>query len=109
MARTGTEEEEMTIRTRKIALLLMLCAAIPARAALTVFSCEPEWAALAGEIGGDRVKVFSATTAMQDPHRIQARPSLIAKARGADLLFCTGAEIEVGWLPMVLRKARNNK
>ena len=99
----------MKIRTRKIALLLMLCAAIPARAALTVFSCEPEWAALAGEIGGDRVKVFSATTAMQDPHYIQARPSLIAKARGADLLFCTGAELEAGWLPMVLRKARNNK
>jgi len=97
------------IRRRILAVLVMLCAAIPTQAALTVFSCEPEWAALAREIGGERVKVFSATTAMQDPHRIQARPSLIAKARGADLLFCTGAEIEAGWLPMVLRKARNNK
>ena len=75
--------------------------------ALQVFACEPEWAALAQELGGERVAVFSATTALQDPHRIEARPSLIAKLRQADLLICTGADLEAGWLPMLLRKAAN--
>ena len=74
---------------------------------LSVFACEPEWAALVKQLGGDRVDVYSATTAKQDPHHVQARPSLIAKARRADLLVCSGAELEVGWLPLLLRKAGN--
>jgi len=78
-----------------------------AQATLNVFACEPEWAALAIELGGDRLGIYSATTASQDPHHIQARPSLIAKARKADLLICTGAELEVGWLPLLLRRAGN--
>ena len=77
------------------------------QATLNVLACEPEWAALASEIGGDRLTIYSATTSMQDPHHIQARPSLIAKARRADLLVCTGAELETGWLPLLLRKANN--
>jgi zinc/manganese transport system substrate-binding protein len=44
---------------------------------------------------------------MQDPHRIEARPSLIAKMRGADLVICTGAELEAGWLPVLLQTAGN--
>lgn len=76
-------------------------------AALNVFACEPEWASLAQEIGGVEVKVYAATTAMQDPHRIEARPSLIAKARQAELVACTGAELETGWLPMILQQAGN--
>ena len=43
----------------------------------------------------------------QDPHYIQARPSLIAKISKADLLICTGAELETGWLPVLLRKSAN--
>ena len=77
------------------------------QAALNVFACEPEWAALAQELGGDRLEIYSATTAQQDPHHIQARPSLIARTRKADLLVCTGAELEVGWLPLLLRRAGN--
>lgn len=80
-----------------------------ASAALQVFACEPEWAALAKELGGDEITVFSATTALQDPHRIEARPSLIAKLRRADLVICTGAELESGWLPVLLRQAGNSK
>lgn len=76
-------------------------------AALNIFSCEPEWAALSKELGGDNVDVFSATSGLQDPHYIQARPSLIAKARQADILFCTGAELEAGWLPLLQRKTGN--
>lgn len=81
--------------------------ALPAQAALNVFSTVPEWAALAREIGGESVKAVSATTALQDPHHIEARPSLIARARNADLLIATGAELEVGWLPVVQRESAN--
>ncbi len=84
-------------------------AAISAQAALSVFATVPEWAALAEEIGGDRVKVYAATNALQDPHRVEARPSLIARARGADLVVATGAELEVGWLPLVLQQSGNAK
>lgn len=83
--------------------------ALPSHAALNVLACEPEWAALATELGGDKVKVSSATTALQDPHRIEARPSLIARTRNADLLACTGLELEVGWLPILLQQSGNPK
>jgi zinc/manganese transport system substrate-binding protein len=82
-------------------------ATAPSLADIKVFACEPEWAALAQELGGDKVTVFSATTAQQDPHRIEARPSLIAKLRQADLMVCTGSELESGWAPMLLRQAGN--
>ena len=91
---------------RLLALLIML-SPLSAHAALNIFACEPEWASLARELGGNDVKVYSATTAMQDPHRIEARPSLIAQMRRADLVVCTGAELEVGWLPILLRDAGN--
>ena len=84
-------------------------AALPAAAALNVFACEPEWGALARELGGDKVSVYAATTALQDPHRIEARPSLIARVRSADLLVCTGAELEIGWLPLLLIQSGNNR
>jgi zinc/manganese transport system substrate-binding protein len=84
-------------------------AALPATAALNVFACEPEWGALAQELGGDKVSAYSATTALQDPHRIEARPSLIARIRSADLLICSGAELEIGWLPLLLTQSGNSK
>ena len=81
----------------------------PAHAALRVFACEPEWGALAQELGGDLVDVSVATSALQDPHQIQAKPSLIARARNADLVVCTGAELEIGWLPVLLQQSGNAK
>lgn len=92
---------------RLLLALLLLAPIAPARAALEVFACEPEWAALVAELAGDRARVYSATTAQQDPHRIEARPSLIARVRRADLVACTGAELEAGWLPVLLRQAGN--
>jgi zinc/manganese transport system substrate-binding protein len=88
---------------------LALCATLPAQAALHVFACEPEWGALARELGGDLVDVTVATTAAKDPHQIQARPSLIARMRNADLVVCTGAELEIGWLPVLLQQSGNAK
>jgi zinc/manganese transport system substrate-binding protein len=76
-------------------------------AELRVFSCEPEWGALVTELAGDHADVFTATTAQQDPHYIQARPSLIAKMRRADLVVCTGAELEIGWLPVLMARGGN--
>ena len=91
---------------RVITVLLALWLPVSANA-LNVFSCEPEWAALVEELAGDKVELTLATTAFQDPHMLQARPSLIAGARNADLLICTGADLEIGWLPLLLRRAGN--
>jgi zinc/manganese transport system substrate-binding protein len=88
---------------------MLLLGAQGAHAALSVFACEPEWASLVQELGGSAVEVYTATTARQDPHRVEARPSLVAKVRRADLLVCTGAELEAGWLPLLLRQAGNDK
>jgi zinc/manganese transport system substrate-binding protein len=82
---------------------------IPANAALNVFACEPEWGALAQELGGDKVSVFLATTARQDPHRVEARPSLISRIRNADLVICSGSELEIGWLPLLLTQSGNDR
>jgi zinc/manganese transport system substrate-binding protein len=87
--------------------LLLILLSLPSYAALRVLACEPEWASLTAELGGQKVNVSSATNALQDPHRIEARPSLIARARSADLLACTGMELETGWLPILLRQSAN--
>ena len=88
-------------------ILFVSALSLPVHAALNIFACEPEWAALAQELAGDKANIYSATNALQDPHRVEARPSLIAKARRAQLVVCTGAELEVGWLPVILRESAN--
>ena len=97
----------MKVLIRLAALVLTLAAAQPALAALNIFACEPEWGALAKELAGEKSTIYVATTALQDPHRIEARPSLIARARSADLLVCTGADLEAGWLPLVQSQSGN--
>ncbi len=101
----------MRINSKKLIVMGALCSAFltsAANAQLNVFACEPEYAALAQEIAPE-AKIYSATSAMQDPHLVQARPSLIAKMRQADLVVCAGADLEIGWLPMLQMKASNNK
>jgi zinc/manganese transport system substrate-binding protein len=87
--------------------LLLTLAALPACANLNVFATVPEWGALAKEIGGDKVRVYTATNAFQDPHRIEAKPSLLAQARQANLVVAAGADLEIGWLPLVIRDSGN--
>ena len=94
------------MRQSILAFLLASTAAL-AHADLRVFATVPEWGALAREIGGEHVKVFVATQAMQDPHRIEARPSLLAQARQAQFVVAVGAELEQAWLPLVLRDSGN--
>jgi zinc/manganese transport system substrate-binding protein len=59
------------------------------------------------ELAGDKVDLSVGTSALQDVHQIEAKPSLIAKVRQADLIVCTGAELEVGWLPQLIRQSGN--
>src|SRR6185312_7880075 len=88
-----------------------MCAALsPSIAnALDVFACEPEWAALVKEIAGKNADIYTATTAMQDPHQVQARPSLLAHYRSADVAVCTGAELEIGWFPVLMSNGANSR
>lgn len=102
----------MNFNRKFVASLLLGAAALlsaSAHAALNVLACEPEWEALTKEIGGDKVRVSSATNALQDPHRIEARPGLIARTRNADLLVCTGLDLEAGWLPLLVQQSGNAK
>ncbi len=91
-----------------LGLIALAVVSTPASAALNVFACEPEWAALTRQLAGDKADIYTATGPLQDPHQVQARPSLIARARNAQLLVCTGAELEIGWMPVVLQESGNS-
>src|SRR5512135_108463 len=110
MARTSIDPHNSKgkIMQRIFGLLFLLLLSSNVHAALNVFACEPEWAALTQQLAGDKVNIYTATGALQDPHQVQARPSLIAKARSAQLLVCTGAELEIGWMPVVLQQSANS-
>ena len=72
------------MRSQLLTIAILL---LPAGAsALEIFACEPEWASLVNELAGEDANVTVATTAFQDPHRLQAKPSLIAAIRKADLV-----------------------
>jgi zinc/manganese transport system substrate-binding protein len=91
-----------------------LCAALsvfalPVHAAVKVLATTADWASLTQELGGDKVDVYRATTALQDVHTVEAKPSLVARARSADLLVATGADLEAGWLPVLLQESGNRK
>src|SRR5436190_4461886 len=109
MARTNSEEARMNQCLKSITALALAVVAAPALAVLNVFATVPEWGALAEEVGGNKVKNYTATNALQDPHHVEAKPSLIARARAADLVVATGAELEIGWLPLVTQQAGNPK
>lgn len=100
----------MPKKSIKSLLLAALCAFVaPSFAAVNILACEPEWGALAQELGGDKVNVYNATNAFQDPHHVQAKPSLLARARNADMVVCTGSQLEIGWLPILQQQAGNAK
>ena len=96
-----------TLNAAAAILLSLTLAPAPAQAALRVLATTPEWAALTRELGGDKVDVYAATSAFQDVHRVDAKPSLVARARNANMVVAAGAELEVGWLPILLRESGN--
>lgn len=87
----------------------LLVAALPAQAAVRVLATTADWGALVAELGGDRVNVYTATGALQDVHRVEAKPSLVARARTAELLVANGADLEAGWLPLLVRESGNRR
>src|SRR5579871_3832342 len=98
------------IRTWLSLAALFLCGTVlPAHAALKVLATTPDWAALLNELGGDKVNVYTATSAFQDVHRVDAKPSLVARARNADLVVATGADLEIGWMPVLLQDSGNTR
>jgi zinc/manganese transport system substrate-binding protein len=92
-----------------LATVSLCVGALPAQAALKVLATTPDWAALVTELGGDKVNVYTATSAFQDVHRVDAKPSLVARARTADLVVATGADLEIGWMPVLLQDSGNTK
>src|SRR6184192_978270 len=91
-------------------VLPVLCAGVPAaQAALKVLATTPDWGSLVTELGGDKVNVYTATSPFQDVHRVDAKPSLVARARSADLVVATGADLEIGWMPVLLQDSGNSR
>ncbi len=99
------------MKIRSITLVLAAAAAFlqSAHAKLNVVVTLPDYAAIAREIGGDKVEVTSLAKPTEDPHFVDARPSFVVKLRTADVLIEGGAELEVGWLPPLLQNASNEK
>lgn len=93
----------------RLLVAMSVMVALPAHAALKVLASTSDWGALTTELGGERVNVYVATSALQDVHRVEAKPSLVARARTADLLVATGAELEIGWLPVLIQESGNSK
>src|SRR5262245_59741642 len=99
----------MNTLIRTIGLLVLAAVALPAQAALKVLATTADWGALTTELGGESVNVYVATSALQDVHRVEAKPSLVARARTAVLVVATGAELEIGWLPVLVQESGNPK
>jgi zinc/manganese transport system substrate-binding protein len=99
----------MNTRIHALVVILLLACALPARAEIEILATTSDWGALATELGGERVNVYTATSALQDVHRVEAKPSLLARARRARLVVATGAQLETGWLPLLLRESGNRR
>jgi zinc/manganese transport system substrate-binding protein len=97
------------MRLLSVAALSVLAAAPPAGATVNVMASTEDLAALAREVGGDRVKVETIARGYQDPHFVEAKPSFILKMAKADLLVVVGRELEIGWLPPLIQQSRNAK
>ncbi len=91
--------------------VLVLVASAPARAQgkLNVVATTQDLAAIAQEVGGDRIVIDSIARGYQDPHFVEAKPSFILKLQRADLLIVVGRELEIGWLPPLVQQSRNAK
>lgn len=99
---------------KKLQQILTICtllaaSAISTQAKLKVVATLPDFAAVAREIGGDKVEVTTMAKPTEDSHFVDARPSFVVQLRTADVLIEGGAELEIGWLPPLLQNARNPK
>src|SRR5262249_30839749 len=91
------------------AFAALAATARPAAAAVNVVATTEDLAALAREVGGDKIKVEAIARGYQDPHFVEAKPSFILKLHSADLLIVVGRDLEIGWLPPLVTQSRNAK
>jgi len=103
------EQHGGKIMKRIFLTALILFASVPLWAKLKVVTTYPYIKGLVTEIASSRASVQVLSSGKRDPHFITPRPSLIAKVRRADLVVINGAELEIGWLPPIIRDARNRK
>ena len=101
----------MRSRFAVFALGALLATGLPAvaRAAgpLNVVTATEDLAAIAREVGGDKIKAESLSRGYQDPHFVEAKPSFVLRLNKADLLIAVGRELEIGWLPPLITQSRN--
>jgi len=104
--------------TTRISALLAACALIftfvsppvgRADSKLHIITATTDLAALAQEVGGEKVDLESIARGYQDPHFVEAKPSFLLKLRHADLLIVVGLELEIGWLPPLISQSTNPK
>jgi ABC-type Zn uptake system ZnuABC Zn-binding protein ZnuA len=98
-----------TMAGMSAAVLLIVAATASAQGKLNVIATTEDLAAIAREIGGDRVAIEALARGYQDPHFVEAKPSFILRLQKADLLIVVGRELEVGWLPPLIQQSRNAK
>lgn len=91
------------------AFAALLASMLPAAAKLNVVATLPDYAAIAREIGRDKISVTSIARGTEDQHFVDARPSYVRVLNQADVLIEGGAELEAGWLPPLVSGARNSK
>lgn len=89
--------------------LIIMVLSTPAFAKLNVVATLPWIGSIANELGKDRLKVTVIVKPSQDPHYIEAKPSMILAARGADILMYNGLDLEIGYLPILIESSRNRK
>src|SRR4029079_16207278 len=97
------------MRKLLLAFCLSLVFAAPASAALNLVATLPWIGSLAKEIGKDKISVTTLVKPTQDPHTVEAKPSMILAARKADLLMYNGLDLEIGYLPLIMESSKNPK
>lgn len=99
---------KITLTVTVLTSSLLLAASAHAQA-LNVITTTEDLAAIAREVGGDRITIDALARGYQDPHFVEAKPSFIMKLQKADLLIVVGRELEIGWLPPLILQSRNAK
>src|SRR5712691_1138542 len=99
----------MMVHMKRLALLLAAVSLCHAAGKLNVVGATQDLAALAEEVGGDRITADSIAKGYQDPHFVEPKPSFLLKLQKADLLLLVGLQLEIGWLPPLITQSRNSK
>jgi len=92
-----------------VTFLIILALSTPALAKVNIVATLPWIGSLASDLGKDKVTVKVLVKPSQDPHQIEAKPSMILAARNADILIYNGLDLEIGYLPLLIESSRNPK